>query len=271
MKKLIYIGLWIVAFAGAIVTMSFASRSHAARKCGKLYVDISPPGNHFFIRPEDIRELLSAHAMMPEGKSISDIDVNGIEKLLLTHPAVESCDAFISIDGNVTVKIRQRNPVMRFMNYNGESYYMDDKGKLMPWSEEYTAPLILVSGYFGDGYAAMQHIDFSKISADSALKTPTVLDDAWQIVRKLEADSFLTAQITQVFISPDEGIQLIPRIGSQSIVIGDIRDLDDKLYRLRLFYREGLGKTGSWNDYSKIDLQYKNQIVCTKKNNDHGQ
>ena len=46
-------------------------------------------------------------------------------------------------------------------------------------------------------------------------------------------------------------------------MIGDAEDLDKKLYKLRLFYAEGLNKTG-WNEYKVINLKYANQVVCTK-------
>jgi cell division protein FtsQ len=116
----------------------------------------------------------------------------------------------------------------------------------------------------------MYHIQFDSYSADSAMKTPLLMDDVWQITKRIDADTFLRAQMVQVYITEDKKFELIPRVGNHIIVLGDISDLDEKLNKLQIFYHDGLNRTGSWNDYSIIDLQYKNQIVCTKKNNEHG-
>jgi cell division protein FtsQ len=40
--------------------------------------------------------------------------------------------------------------------------------------------------------------------------------------------------------------------------------LDVKLENLKLFYQKALPKVG-WERYSSINLKYKNQIVCTIK------
>ena len=57
---------------------------------------------------------------------------------------------------------------------------------------------------------------------------------------------------------------MIPRVGNHSVIIGDDSFLDDKFSKLFIFYREGLNKKG-WNNYSSINLKYKDQVVCTKK------
>jgi cell division protein FtsQ len=61
-------------------------------------------------------------------------------------------------------------------------------------------------------------------------------------------------------------IELIPLAGEHLIILGDTSDIEGKMKRLELFYEEGLNKTG-WDKYSKIDLSYNNQVVCTKRNN----
>ena len=38
----------------------------------------------------------------------------------------------------------------------------------------------------------------------------------------------------------------------------------DKLERLKTFYKKALNKVG-WNKYSRISLEFNNQIICTKK------
>lgn len=264
-KKIIMTGLWVVFGVGLIVLMSFATREHSKRTCSNLNVSIARKNGDVFIREEDVQKLLSDHSMLPVDQSLSKIDVTSLEKLVQSHPAVESCEAFMDIGGEMSITIKQRRVIARFITVSNESYYVDDRGLLMPWTPEYTAPVLLVSGFFSDSYATMYGESLDRISADSAQRTSSVVDDAWQIAKRIDADTFLRAQIVQVYVSRDKGIELIPRVGNHIIVLGDISNLDEKLKKLLTFYREGLERTGRWNEYTFIDLQYKNQIVCTKK------
>jgi cell division protein FtsQ len=57
---------------------------------------------------------------------------------------------------------------------------------------------------------------------------------------------------------------MIPKLGNQLIVFGDATDVDIKLAKLKLFYKEVMVKAG-WNNYSVINVQYKNQVVAKRK------
>jgi cell division protein FtsQ len=270
MKKMIMISLWVVFVIGLIFVMSFAGRSHAVRVCQKLDITIERQNEDLFIKEVDVINLLNDHSKLPTGQPISAINVSDLENLILSHPAVQTCDVFITVGGDVTIKMLQRKTIARVTNMNNESYYFDSRGKLMPWSDQYTSPVLFINGYFAENYGVMYQREFDSWSLDSALRSPILLDDAWQIAKRIEADTFLRAQIVQVYVTSDKQFQLIPRVGDHVINLGDISDLGKKLEKLLIFYRDGLNRTGSWTDYSLIDLQYKNQIVCTKKIKENG-
>jgi cell division protein FtsQ len=67
----------------------------------------------------------------------------------------------------------------------------------------------------------------------------------------------------QIYVGDDFEIELIPKVGNHKILIGNIENLDDKFSRLLLFYKQGLMRKG-WENYSVINLKFKNQVVCTK-------
>ncbi len=270
MKKIIMISLWVIFGAGLIFVMSFAGHSHAERICEKLSISIERQNDDLFIKEDDVTTLLMDHGKLPNGKSISLINVNELENLILSHPAVESCDVFMAVNGDVSISMMQRKTIARMTNLANESYYFDSHGKLMPWSEEYTSPVLFVNGYFIENYGAMYQKSFDAWPIDSAIHSTLLLDDIWQVAKRIEADTFLRAQIVQLYITPEKQFQLIPRVGDHLINLGDISDLDEKLKKLVIFYRDGLNRTGSWTEYSLIDLQYKNQIVCTKKIKENG-
>jgi len=79
----------------------------------------------------------------------------------------------------------------------------------------------------------------------------------------LQKDPFWDAQIEQIQVEPNGEWILIPRVGDYEVMMGLPNGLDEKMKRLRLFYRKGLPKVG-WERYSQISLKFENQIVCTK-------
>ena len=41
----------------------------------------------------------------------------------------------MTIDGRLKVDVKQRRPVLRIINQDGESYYLDEAGRPMPLSD----------------------------------------------------------------------------------------------------------------------------------------
>jgi cell division protein FtsQ len=265
MKKIINIVIWSLLFLTLIFSMGFAFRKHDGRTCEKMEVLIDRINSDRFLEEDAVHELLRDKGIHPEGKPLSEVNVAALEKIVLAHPAVETGEVYADVNGVVTVHLLQRRPISRVISVSGESYYFDHRGYLMPWSETYTASVLFANGEIADSYAAMYTVSFDSYGIDSALKTKTMLDDIWQISKRIQADTFFTAQIVQLNYTAEKGFIMTPRIGSHAIVLGTISELDEKLNKLKLFYREGIGRTGRWNSYTIIDLQYKNQVVCTKK------
>jgi cell division protein FtsQ len=59
-------------------------------------------------------------------------------------------------------------------------------------------------------------------------------------------------------------VTLVPRVGDQTIYMGSLEKYEKKLRRMRIFYEKALVKVG-WNKYSRFNLEYDNQVVCTKR------
>ena len=57
---------------------------------------------------------------------------------------------------------------------------------------------------------------------------------------------------------------MVPRVGEHIVFLGKIDNFEEKLAKLKLFYEKALNQVG-WNKYSRISLEFNNQIICTKK------
>ena len=87
--------------------------------------------------------------------------------------------------------------------------------------------------------------------------------DLFKMANFISQDEFWNAQVSQLFVNDEKEFELIPRVGNHEIIFGEAEKIPFKFDKLMVFYKEALPKTG-WNEYSTINLKFKNQIVCTK-------
>lgn len=80
--------------------------------------------------------------------------------------------------------------------------------------------------------------------------------------------SFWNNQIEQIYVSRgkknERVIEIVPRVGDHIVYLGTINNFEKKLNNLKIFYDKAI-KTVGWNKYAKVNLEYENQIICTKR------
>ena len=172
---------------------------------------------------------------------------------------------YITIDGRLKVEVKQRKPLVRIINDAGDSYYIDDEGKLMPLSDKYTAKILVANGYISESFASRYLYSVSDLAKDVEATKNTMIDEVYAMAEYINADEFWKAQVQQIYINADKDMELVPMVGNQKIIFGDTTAMDEKFKKLFTFYQQGLNTTGWWDKYSTINLKFKNQIVCTKK------
>jgi len=79
----------------------------------------------------------------------------------------------------------------------------------------------------------------------------------------IRKDSLWDAQIGQIYVNQDHEIELIPRVGSQRILLGNADSLDAKFRNLLAFYKKALPQVG-WDAYKTINIKYANQVIGVK-------
>ena len=124
-----------------------------------------------------------------------------------------------------------------------ENYYLDNKGTIMPPEAKCVAHRVIVTGNVEKSFA---------------------MKDLYKFGVFLHNNKFWDAQIEQIHVLPDQNIELVPRVGDHLVYLGKLENFEDKLVRLKEFYKKGLNRVG-WNKYSRINLEFSNQIICTKR------
>ena len=263
--KILRITFWILLVAGLTTIFAFVQKQENDLLCTKVNISIvhDPMQENYFVNEDAIRQLIAQRFGQVENTSLKNINVNYLERLMYSNPWVERANVYLSIDGVVDIEIEQRQPILRIINTDGETYYMDTNGKLMLWSPDFTPRMLIASGNIKEKYAEWSKIPVSQLINNDTLKTLTMLDDLYTMARFILADEFWSAHIEQIYVNTLGEIELVPKVGDHKIIFGSSDEMAEKFWKLKTFYKEGLNYTG-WDNYDTLNLKFNNQVVCTK-------
>ncbi len=257
--------IWVFILAYLIISFSFISKQNSKALCNKLLINVVDSSYNAFVRPQDVLGILRENNIIPLHHRLDSINLNNIENIVLKNQSIEEVIAYKTIDGKVKINVSQRKPIVRILNYNGESYYLDEKGYVMSLSKNYTSRIVVALGKINEPYNLRKDINFAK--KDSTLDDITKQSELYNIytlAKYINDNKFLRALIDQIYINNDNEIELITKINPSVIKLGTIDNYKKKFKKLIIFYKNGLPKLG-WNKYKSINLKYKNQVVCEKR------
>jgi len=264
MKKYLIIAAWSIFSISLLWAMYEVKVSQEHHIMHTPLILIDTPQEMVFLKQEDILYRLNTKGIKTEHVKKKEINTAYIEKIIEKMPEVETVKVYTELNGNWTIQLKIRRPIARIINNVGESFYLDDKGKTMPLSSIYTARVIPVNGFIG---TKITHKPAKKIINNDSLKSISKLDQVYAITDYVCNDPFLFAQISQIFVEQNGDFVLIPRVGGQKIIFGKVENdtiVKNRFDKLKIFYQKAMPIAG-WNTYSKINLKFKQQIVCTKK------
>jgi cell division protein FtsQ len=263
-KRIIIISIWVTLIVGLVVLVYLMGKKHSEKKCSKVEIKINYKDENYFVTVDDIKALINKKGDSLVGKPLSNINISDIEKRISASPYIQHTDVYSTVEGVIKINATQRKPIARVINRYNLSYYIDEEGKLMPLSPKYVARVIIVNGNIGDLYTPFIELKVDSGKTSDSLMKKTVLYKIYMLTKFIDGDEFWKAQIGQIYISESGDIELIPLLGDNRIIFGDISDMKEKFVNLKAFYEKGLSKVG-WNYYKTINIKFKNQIVCSKK------
>ena len=234
---------YLFLIISALFYLSWSSLFHLdIQKCSKVQIHVDTEGDLFFINSEMVEEMIFSKVDSLVGKSYEDINIYLLEEFVNQHRNIKKAELYLSLDGTLSISVKQREPLVRVFE-GDESYYLDDEMNHFPLSDQYSARVLQV--YWDE-------ITESRIAILESL------------IDLIDSDNFLKAQITAIAFDENNEIVLYPRAGDHKIILGEADDFRNKFEKLKVFYRQGLEKVG-WDRYSMINLNYKDQVVCTKR------
>ncbi len=261
--KILLITLWIAIAAGVVVMMSFANVSHEEKKCRGINCRIDYRGAQPLMSGNDLIADINNRFGKPQSKTIGEVDITSIAAYVKKNPYLENTDVLLTVEGDIMIKADQCMAVIRYFTTEGNQHYLDKNGRIMPINPDFPYKALIASGTIESPLKDGKNI-YSVPDSNHVLRAELKsLYDIHLLAGIINNDSTLKALIEQVYITSSGKIQLVTKAGSHIVYMGDTTDAAEKLENLMYFYKLGLVKTG-WNKYAKLNLEYKNQIVCTK-------
>jgi len=174
------------------------------------------------------------------------IDLHLLEKELESDSRINTAEIFLDKHNNLNISVKQKRPIVRVEVAGAEDYYLDYTGDRIPITESIRVPVVTgkINAY-RDNYQSIKNHN---------------LNDVLMVARKVYDNEFLTSLIDQIDVDQNNEIVLVPKLGKGKIQLGQVTDLDEKIYKLKVYYANGLKNIGI-DKFDELDLRYRNQVI----------
>ncbi|MCM8567879.1 hypothetical protein NE848_00680 [Gramella jeungdoensis] len=216
----------------------FAEKRHKDREIKEVKVRFTDSEN-LYVTEEVVNKLLIQNKGSVSSIDKETLDLNRVESLLNMHDMIENAEVYLTLDGELRAEVSQRKPIGRVLG--NSSFYLDRKGEIMPLSPFYSARVPLMFGFNENNIAK-----------------------AYPIVMHIKNDEFLTRHITGINRLKGDKYELELRELDFEVYFGDSSHVALKFNNFKAFYKKAQ-KDKKLDTYKKVNLQFGDQVVCTKK------
>lgn len=246
-KRELKVGAVLVVVFGLI---AFTERMEGEAVVRNIQIRINNIHENHFLDENDIMQLMQFKAENMIGVSIGKINFKDIENRIKRDPFIEDADLYSDLKGNVIVGVTLRRPVARIMRNDGPDGYVAEDGTVMPVSDKFTPRVILITGAYVGRLLQLRNLK----DDEEGQKILTML-------AAIRENEFWNAQIAELIIDSKRNVVIYPQVGDERIEFGRAEDVEGKLRKLMIFYKEILPRVG-WNKYNRVNLNYEGQIVA---------
>lgn len=243
---------WLLAAVCCIILLVSAVYYKDNKNCTGVRVEIIGDNLNYFVNKNDVYNVVKKYGGDTTLHTpIASINLKKIEQDLKKIVWIQTAELFFDNNNILKISLKESMPVARVFTNFGNSFYIDSSSKILPVGEKNAARVPVFTGFTGNGTTFLK--------ADSIS-----LNEIKKIAAKISSDTFLMAMIEQINILPENYYEMTPKVGNQIIILGDAKNVETKFEKLKLFYKKVTPVVG-WNKYSKINLQFENQIVTSIK------
>ena len=186
LKRILLLIVLLLIIAYLAVAITAFNRKPAAQVCHDIELVIKDTVYAGFITKKEVATLLDKKEISPVGKNLDRIRTKTLERELAKHPLIDRVECYKTPSGKLCVEVTQRIPILRIMSANGENYYLDNKGTVMPPDAKCVAHLAIVTGNVEKSFA---------------------MRDLYKFGVFLQKNSFWNAQVEQIHVLPGKKVE----------------------------------------------------------------
>ena len=191
-----------------------------------------------FISLDSVNKMLKQSDLLSNNILKSDLNLREIEKAILENVFINFAEVSLSLDGQLGIILKEKDPVIRVLNGN---YYIDSKGNKMPFSDVFSkrVPLLLTN-------------------VDS-----TYFNDLSLLGDYIKKNMFLSKHISALELVENDLFFYVNGF-PYSIKIKGFDDYKSKFKNYEFFFRSVYSE-GILDSIKSINLNFKNQVIVQKK------
>ena len=217
----------------------------------EIDVEIENAYENFFIDESDVMALV----MKNEGDSIlgdqfGRVSLKKVEARIESHSFVKDAEVYRDLKGHLIIKATQNKPIARIIGNNGRNSYIAEDGGLLPVSPKYTARVPVITGS----------------STQKLFELENMLEDEYgsgiyHLIKFINNETFWTMQIGEIVLEQNQHVVMYPQVGDQRLEFGLPTDIEKKFSKLKIFFKQ-IMPTKGWNTYERVNVAFKDQIIC---------
>ncbi len=221
-----------------VMLFAFTSKRNKERRINQVLIEFVEEQDPY-VNEGTVNKLLiqNQERVTNVGKEI--LVLNTVEQELDAHKMIEHSDVYLTVNGELRARIKQRTPIARVNAVT--PFYVDVTGNTMPLSGNYSAHVPIV-----------HNVSEREVS------------EVYPLLKKIQEDEFLKRHVVGVYKNIKNQYELELRVYSFRVVVGKVENLNNKIKNFKAFYQKALGDQ-SLDKYKKVSLQFSNQVVCTIK------
>ena len=237
----------------ALVVVSIVKMQN--RKCSDIQVNISYDGKCPALNSQYILSLLEKEKVPIIGLELKEVPLEKISEALEKNNFIRKVESIDFKGTTLVVTVRLKTLLLHIYPERGEQFFMDDEGLLLPFSPLIKERVMVANGAIKEKFT----VEASRVRKDS-----TQLETLYEIASAIRKNPFCHAQFCQIYVYPDQDIELIPVIGQHVVMFGKGDRIEEKLSNIENIYTHALSYRGI-DSYKELDLRFQGRVVAKKR------
>ena len=257
MNRFLKISVWVLTVAAIGALWFFTRKDYTEDRLHR--VDFKIVNGHGFINYDRELGIILAICDTASNRQVTDIPVDSVRKTLAENPWATDVRANLSLRRILNIEMTECQPIMRIYNDEGKSLYLDKDGNIFPVGRRYIPHVLICSGHFSFPVTREKWHN-----VNDSVYASTDLPGAFDVASSILNDDYASQNVGHIYLAKNRQYELVVRNSDLHVILGYPDNVSEKLLKMKYFFDRMMGRE-ELNGYSKINLNYKNQVVCTKK------